>query len=58
MLDLTNGGEEDDGKEISDWLYASHDLRCNHVTLRGQQSSSQETAQLHGNIQKLCHLPS
>lgn len=56
MLDLTNRGEEDDGKEISDRLYASHDLRCNHVTLRGQQSSSQETAQLHGNIQNLCHL--
>lgn len=43
-LILTNRGEEDDGEEISDWLYAAHDLRCDHVTLRGQQSSSHETA--------------
>lgn len=53
---LTNRGKEDDGEEISDWLHASHDVCCDHVTLRGQQSSCQETAQLHGNIQKLCHL--
>lgn len=54
--DLTDRGEEDDGEEISDWLDAAHDLCGNHVTLCGQQGASQETAQLHGNIEKLCHL--
>lgn len=56
MLDLTYRGEEDDGEEIPDWLDASRDLRRNHVTLSGQQSSGQETSQLHGNIQKVCRL--
>lgn len=56
MSDLTYRGEEDDGEEIPDWLDASHDLRRNHVTLSGQQSSSQETSQLHRNIQKVCRL--
>lgn len=58
MLDLTDRSKEDDGEEISDRLDASHDLCGDHVTLCGQQSSSQETAQLHRNIQKLCHLQS
>lgn len=52
MLELTNRGKEDDGEEVPDWLDASHDLRSNHVTLCGEQSSSQKTAQLHRNIQK------
>lgn len=56
IFSLTNRGKEDDGEKISDWLDAPHDLGCDHGTLRWQQSSSQEAAQLHGNIQKLCEL--
>lgn len=57
-LGLTDGGEENDGEEISDGLCASRHLGCDHVTLGGQQRSCQETAKLHGNVQKLCHLQS
>lgn len=53
---LTDRSKEDDGKEVSDRLDASHDLCCDHVTLWGQQSSSQETTELHGNIQHLSYL--
>lgn len=56
MFWLTDRGKENYGEEVSDWLDAARDLGCDHVTLRWKQSSCQETAQLHGNIQKFCHL--
>lgn len=56
LLDLTDGSKENDGKEVSDWFNTSRDLCGHHVTLCGQQRSSQETAQLHRNIQKLRYL--
>lgn len=57
-LGLTDRGEENDGEEISDGLHASHHLCSDYVALGGQQRSCQKTAQLHGNVQELCHLQS
>lgn len=55
-LGLTNRGKEDDGQEVPDWLDAPHDLCGVGVSLCGQQSPGQETAQLHRNVQEVRHL--